>query len=129
VTRSGGDDFHGSLFEFVRNDKFNANTFFNNQTAPLGLDSDGKAKKAPFRYNNYGFTVGGPIYFLKFGTHDPGDGYFGKMKRTYFFFSQEFRDDIRYPTLTSTVPTAALKQGIFTAPICLQATGRLVMSR
>jgi len=123
VTRSGGDQFHGSMFEFVRNDKFNANTFFNNQTAPLGLDSNGKAKKAPFRYNNYGFTVGGPIYFLNMGTRDPDDGYFGRIKRTYFFFSEELRDDIRYPTLTSTVPTAALKQGVFTAPICLQATG------
>jgi hypothetical protein len=125
VTRSGGDKFHGVLFEFVRNDAFNANKYFDNQNKPLGVNSDGKAIKSPFRYNNYGFTVGGPVYFLNFGTHDPGDGYFGKMKRTYFFFSNENRDDIRYPSLTaaSGVPTTALKNGIFTVPICLQATG------
>jgi len=123
VTRSGGDKFHGNFFEFVRNDRFNANTYFSNQTAPLGLDSNGKAKKAPFRYNNYGFTVGGPVYFLKTGNLDEDEGYFGRIKRTYFFFSNENRDDIRYPALSSTVPTAALKQGFFTVPICTSATG------
>ena len=123
VTRSGGDEFHGNFFEFVRNDEFNANTYFNNQLAPLGRDENGKAKKAPFRYNNYGFTVGGPIYFLKFGELDEDEGYFGKMKRTYFFFSNENRDDIRYPSLSSAVPSAALKQGVFTLPVCLTAAG------
>ncbi len=120
VTRSGGDEFHGNFFEFVRNEKFNAGTYFNNQTQPR--DSNGKGIRPPFRYNNYGWTVGGPIYFLKFGEKDPNEPYFGKIQKTYFFFSQEFRSDIRYPTLSSTVPTAALKQGVFTANICLQAT-------
>ncbi|MEP6903007.1 MAG: carboxypeptidase regulatory-like domain-containing protein [Actinomycetota bacterium] len=121
VTRSGTDKFHGSLFEFVRNDKFNANSYFNNQNAPLGRDSNGKAKRTPFRYNNYGFTVGGPIYFLKFGERDPDDSFFGKMPRTYFFFSEEQRRDIRYPSLSSTVPNASLRQGIFPIDICLSA--------
>ncbi len=61
VTRSGTDKFHGSLFEFVRNEKLNASSYFNNQNAPLGRDSNGKAIRPPFRYNNFGFTVGGPI--------------------------------------------------------------------
>ncbi len=121
VTRSGGDKFHGNFFEFVRNEKFNAGTYFNNQTQPR--DSNGKAIRPPFRYNNYGLTVGGPIYFLNFGNLEPDAGYFGKMKRTYFFYSMENRDDIRFPTLNSTVPTAALKQGVFDVPICLQASG------
>lgn len=122
VTRSGTDQFHGSLFEFVRNEKFNANSFFNNRNAPLGLDSNGKAKRPPFRYNNYGFTIGGPIYFLKFGERDPRDSLFGKVPRTYFFFSEEQRRDIRYPTLSSTVPDASLRNGIFPIDICLSAT-------
>src|SRR5687767_13480639 len=54
VTRSGGTEYHGSLFEFVRNERLNANDFLSNQTAPAGLE-DGKAKRRPFRYNNYGF--------------------------------------------------------------------------
>lgn len=119
VTRSGTDKFHGSLFEFVRNEKFNANSFFNNRNRPLGVDSNGKARRPPFRYNNYGFTIGGPIYFLKFGERDPSDSWFGKIPRTYFFFSEEQRRDIRYVTLNSVVPDAGLRQGIFPVDICL----------
>jgi hypothetical protein len=124
VTRSGGDQFHGSLFEFVRNEKFNANTVATNNLAnpPFGRGSNGKALRKPFRYNNWGWTVGGPIYFLRFGEKAPGDSMFGKLDRTYFFYSQEFRHDIRYPTLSSIVPNAALKQGIFPIAICLRAT-------
>ena len=119
VTRSGGDEFHGTFFEFVRNEKFNANKFFDNQLVN-NRDANGKARRSPFRYNNYGLTVGGPVYLFNFGNLDPDEGYFGKMKRTYFFYSLEHRDDIRFPTLTSTVPSAALKNGVFPYPICIR---------
>ncbi|HQU83056.1 MAG TPA: carboxypeptidase regulatory-like domain-containing protein [Pyrinomonadaceae bacterium] len=122
VTRSGTDQFHGSLFEFVRNDKFNASSYFNNRNAPLGRDSNGKAIRPPFRYNNYGFTVGGPIYFLRFGDFQPGEGIYGKVPKTYFFFSEEQRKDRRYTTLNSQIPNANLRQGVFTIPICLSGT-------
>lgn len=124
VTRSGTDQFHGSLFEFVRNEKLNANTFLANAVTnpPLGRESNGKAKRSPFRYNNYGFTVGGPIYFLKLGERDPNDGWFGKVPRTYFFFSEEQRKDRRFPSLSSTVPDANLRNGIFPVDICLAGT-------
>lgn len=122
VTRSGTDEFHGSLFEFVRNEKFNANSFFNNRNRPLGVDENGKAIRPPVRYHNYGFTVGGPIYFLTFGERDPSDSYFGKIPRTYFFFSEEQRSDIRFPSLNSTVPDAALRNGVFPIDICLSGT-------
>ena len=123
VTRSGTDEFHGVLFEFVRNEAFNASTYFNNQNFPLGRDENGKARKPPFRYNNFGGTIGGPVYFLRLGETNPGDSLFRKIPRTFFFFSEEMRRDIRYVTLNSTVPTAGMKQGIFTVPICYQATG------
>jgi hypothetical protein len=124
VTRSGTDGFHGSLFEFVRNEKFNANTFFTNASInpPFGRDDNGKAKRAPFRYNNYGFTIGGPIYFLGFGEAGPDNGWFRKYDKTYFFFSEEQRKDRRFPTLVSTVPTNAVKQGTFPVPICISGT-------
>ncbi|MBC8029864.1 MAG: carboxypeptidase regulatory-like domain-containing protein [Pyrinomonadaceae bacterium] len=121
VTRSGGRSFHGSAFEFIRNEAFNANDFFSNQLAPVGRDAEGKAKRRPFRYNNYGWTFGGPMYFFNFGEGNGGIG--KKLDKTFFFFSQEFRKDTRFPTLTSTVPDAQLKQGIFPVNICLQATG------
>ena len=119
ITRSGTNDFHGSLFEFVRNERLNANDFLTNSatTPPFGRDSSGKAKRAPFRYNNYGFTFGGPIYFFNFGE---GRGPVArKLDRTFFFFSEEQRKDRRYPTLTSSVPDAALRQGIFPIPVCI----------
>lgn len=126
VTRSGGRRFSGSLFEFVRNEKLNANDFLTNaSTNPaFGRNPDnGKAKRSPFRYNNYGFTIGGPVYFFNFGEGEPGGSIFKRLDRTFFFFSEEQRKDIRYPTLNSTVPSALLRTGRFTVPICLQATG------
>jgi len=119
ITRSGGDDFHGSLFEFVRNDRLNANDFLTNASTnpPFGRDSNGKAKRGPFRYNNFGGTIGGPIYVPNFGI---GEGsMFSKLKKTFFFFSEEQRRDLRYPTLIATVPDAALQQGIFPIPVCI----------
>ena len=121
VTRSGTDRFSGNFFEFVRNEAFNANDFFTNQNRAAGVDENGKAKRKPFRYNNFGWTIGGPVYFLNFGERDPGDPYFAKTGKTFFFFSQEWRKDLRYPTLISTVPSLGQRQGIFTAPICIQA--------
>lgn len=121
ITRTGGREFHGSLFEFVRNEAFNANDFFSNTLAPVGRDADGNAKRRPFRYNNFGGTIGGPVYFFNFGEND--GGMFRRWEKTFFFFSQEFRRDIRYPTLNGFVPTAALKTGVFTVPICVQAVG------
>src|SRR2546426_6520255 len=49
VHRSGTSQFHGVLYEFLRNDKFDANGFFNNR--------NGKARP-PFRFNQFGFTLG-----------------------------------------------------------------------
>lgn len=124
VTRSGTDRFSGSLFEFVRNERFNANNYFTNSSInpPFGRDDNGKAKRSPFRYNNYGFTIGGPIYFLRFGEVDPDASMFARIPNTYFFFSEEQRKDRRYPTLVSSVPTAAVRQGIFPVPICISGT-------
>ncbi|HET9531070.1 MAG TPA: TonB-dependent receptor, partial [Blastocatellia bacterium] len=52
VTRSGSNEFHGSAFEFFRNDALNANSFFRNRAGqPKGL----------LRQNQFGFTIGGPI--------------------------------------------------------------------
>jgi hypothetical protein len=122
VTRSGTSQFRGNVFEFIRNDAFNANNFFNNlQNNPqFGRDENGKAKRAPLRYNNYGWTLGGPIYFLRFGDADPGDSFFKRWEKTFFFFSQEFRKDTRFSAANLiSVPDANLKAGIFPVDVCI----------
>jgi hypothetical protein len=120
VTRSGGDRFHGSLFEFVRNERLNANDFLSNSvTNPaFGREANGKAKRTPLRYNNFGGTFSGPVYLPRFG--EGGDAVY-RLPRTFFFFSEEQRRDIRYPLLSSTVPDVAMRQGIFPIDICLRA--------
>jgi len=120
VTRGGGDQFHGSIFEFIRNERLNANDFISNRISnpAFGRDDNGKAKRAPFRYNNFGGTVGGPVYLPRFGE---GGRATKKLARTYFFFSEEQRRDLRYPTLTGTVPDLNMRQGIFPIDICLSA--------
>ncbi|MDQ3805227.1 MAG: TonB-dependent receptor [Acidobacteriota bacterium] len=126
VTRSGTNEFHGTLYEFVRNERLNANSFLNNRNAPAGLE-DGRAKRPPFRYNNFGWTLGGPVYLPRFGEGGPAV-YSGK-NRTFFFFSQEWRRDIRYSTLSATVPTSAVRQGIFPVPVCVRLEGTTCVER
>ncbi|MCC7173892.1 MAG: TonB-dependent receptor [Bryobacterales bacterium] len=81
-SKSGSNQFHGSLYEFLRNDKFDANGFFNNRAS---------ARKPAFRRNEFGGTVGGPI------RHDKT-----------FFFTDYQGIRLRQPTTTvSTIPTLA----------------------
>jgi hypothetical protein len=95
--RSGTNQFHGSLYEFVRNDVLAANSFFFNRQ-----DRD----KAARRYNRFGGTVGGPISIPKV--------YNGK-DRTFFFTSYERIRPITPSLETLTVPTEAFRQGDFSA--------------
>ncbi len=94
VTKSGTNGLHGDAYEFFRSDVLNANNFFNNRN---------RIVKPPLRYNNFGYTVGGPVI----------------KNKTFFFFSEEFRRVITYSTFTATSPTAALLAGNFTNPVCV----------
>ncbi|MCA1594151.1 MAG: carboxypeptidase-like regulatory domain-containing protein [Acidobacteria bacterium] len=127
VTRSGTNEFHGTLYEFVRNERLNANSFFNNRNAPLGLDSNGKAKRAPFRYNDFGGTFSGPLPLPRFG--EGGPSIISGKNRTFFFFSEEQRRDIRYPVFNASVPTRALRQGIFPVDVCVRLSGTTCLER
>ena len=115
VTKSGTSKFHGGLYEFVRNERLNANAFLTNRTSPFGRDANGKARRVPLRYNDFGGTFGGPLVFPRFGEGGPA-----LIKgQTFFFFSEEVRRVIVYPTGTSLVPSAALRQGIFPQDVCI----------
>ena len=89
VTKSGSNDFHGSLFEFFRNDVLNAHGF-SFQPTP----------KPPFKQNQFGGTIGGPI----------------KKDKTFFFGSYEGRRIVRGIVSQPTpVPTGADEAGDFSA--------------
>ena len=86
VTKSGTSTFRGSVYEFVRNDKFNENSYFRT----LNTDPEIRDKAPRLRYNNFGYTVGGPLL---------------RSRRALFFFSQEWRRIKRAPgSTTATVP-------------------------
>lgn len=94
-TKSGTNHFHGDLYEFLRNDDFNATQF--------GLTSVPEYKK-----NDFGFTIGGPVYI-------PGH-YNSEKQKTFFFWSEEWRRDLTPASgffSQTIVPTAADRMGNF----------------
>lgn len=91
VTKSGGNQFHGTLYEFLRNDKLDARNAF-------------AVQREPFRYNQFGGAVGGPVLLPKL--------YNGK-DRTFFFFNYEEWRYRRYDNPIFSVPTADWRAGDF----------------
>lgn len=79
ITRSGTNDFHGSLFEYLRNDVLDATDWFANAT---------NQSKPPLRQNDFGGTFSGPVLLPRFGEGGRQPGYDGR-NRTFFFFSYE----------------------------------------
>jgi len=108
VTRSGTSNFHGGLYEFFRNDVFNANSFINNRAG---------ISRRILRYNDFGGTIGGPFFIPNF--------YNQNKEKTFFFFSEEVRRVTTPVSLTSIVPTTQERQGNFQFPVCtaVSATG------
>ncbi len=111
VTRGGGNEYHGSLYEFHRNDRFNANTFFNKRIPRLPNGQISPSARVPkLRYNNFGGTFSGPLPFFNFG--EGGPAFDSGKNKTFFFFSEEQRRISRGTTESSaTVPTAAQRGG------------------
>lgn len=87
TTKSGTNNFHGTLFEFLRNDKLDANSFFSNRS---GL------KKPPLRHNQFGGNLGGPIL----------------RDKLFFFFNYEGSRIRRAQQITGNVPTPLLLSSI-----------------
>ncbi len=116
--KSGTNQFHGTVYEFVRNDILSANDFFINRTNLTALpsrdkDKDGKADRDPLRYNRYGLTFGGPVYLPRFGMG--GKPYWNGQNRSFFFFAVEKLKDVFPEPGLFTVPTQAERDGDFSA--------------
>ncbi len=88
VTRSGSNEFHGSLFEFHRNTVLNANDFFNNSSG---------VERTPLIRNQFGGRIGGPIF----------------KNKTFFFFGYQQTREARGISVNRLVYTAAAKNGVF----------------
>ncbi|HXN21931.1 MAG TPA: TonB-dependent receptor [Candidatus Dormibacteraeota bacterium] len=84
-TRSGTNAFHGTVYEFLRNDVFDARNFFDR-------------KRPPFRQNQFGTSLGGPI----------------KKDKTFFFGNYEGQRIIKGVSITAAVPSVPMRTGDFT---------------
>ncbi|MBL8235484.1 MAG: carboxypeptidase regulatory-like domain-containing protein, partial [Bryobacterales bacterium] len=97
VSKSGSNDWHGSLFEFLRNSKLDANNFFANR---------GGVKLGSFKRNQFGGTLGGPVTIPRL--------YSGR-NRTFFFVNYQATRDRTAANAVRTVPTADMRTGDFSA--------------
>lgn len=100
ITKRGTNNYHGSMFEFFRNDKLDARRFF-------------AAVRPTLRYNNYGYSFSGPLPYPNFGENDGPEFKSGKNK-LFFFWGQEWKTIHRLAAVgLRTLPTTAELNGDF----------------
>jgi outer membrane receptor protein involved in Fe transport len=104
VLRSGGNQLHGALFEFVRNDLFDARNFFD------------QSNKSELRRNQFGGTISGPLSIPKL--------YNGRDKTFYFVSWESFRQ-VQGSNSLGIVPTSLERQGDFSQSF--DANGKLIL--
>jgi hypothetical protein len=101
VTKSGTDQFHGSGYWYHRHDDLNANSWLNNAK---GLP------RSLFRYNDPGYTIGGPIYIPKLLPQT--------KEKLFFFFSEEWQKQLAPNSVRNVqVPTALERQGNYSQSV------------
>ena len=98
VTRSGGREFHGAFYEYLRNNAIDANSWARNQNTASNFT-------APYKYNQYGYNISGPVFIPKV---------FNKSREKLFFlFAQEWVKIRQESGTFQRVPSAAMRQGNF----------------
>jgi hypothetical protein len=121
VTKGGGNQYHGTIFELFQNDALNANNYFNKGIGAISCPTGDpvclqRYRRAIDKKNDFGGSVGGPLSIPHL--------YNGK-DRTFFFFSwEQFRQKIG-GSVTTTVPTTAELGGDFSARLIGGATGQI----
>ncbi len=96
-TKSGGNSFHGSAFEYLRNDMFNAR--------PWESGNNPDHPNPPYKKHDFGYTVGGPVYIPNHYNAD--------KKKTFFFFSEEWRREKNPSSILQNVPSDLERTGDF----------------
>ncbi|HJZ65620.1 MAG TPA: carboxypeptidase-like regulatory domain-containing protein [Candidatus Acidoferrum sp.] len=107
-TKSGGSAFHGSAFYYNRNEFFKARSWAEGE--------DPTAPKAPYKKHDFGYTFGGPVYIPNHYNSD--------KKKTFFFWSQEWRRENVSTTILQNVPSDAERGGNF-ADLCPDPGGSM----
>ncbi|MGI8989483.1 MAG: TonB-dependent receptor domain-containing protein [Bryobacteraceae bacterium] len=103
-TKSGTNSYHGTLFEFLRNDKLDAKDYDFNSASRSATNP--APKKAPYRQNQYGYTLGGPIQIPKL---------FNGKNRLFFMSNYEGYKSRRTSTSLGTTLTPEMRNGDFSA--------------
>ncbi len=93
--RTGANQLHGSVYDYLKNDQLNANSWQNNRN---------NVARGRQRHNEYGFTVSGPVYVPRI---------YNGRNQTFFFFNWEQVNDHGVSTPTANIPTALQKSGDF----------------
>ncbi|MSV28145.1 MAG: carboxypeptidase regulatory-like domain-containing protein [Bryobacterales bacterium] len=94
--KSGGNELHGTAYEFVRNSAFDAKNFFDSATLPI----------PPFKLNQFGFNLGGPVVIPRL---------FNGKDKFFFFGDYEGKRARQAQTFLSSVPIAPFRKGDFSA--------------
>jgi hypothetical protein len=92
TSKSGTNELHGTAYEFIRNDAFDARRFF-------------EADKGSYKQHDFGWSVGGPVYLPKV--------YDGRNKSFFFLAGEWFRNRVGATSQFFSVPTAEMYQGDF----------------
>lgn len=113
VTKSGGRDFHGAAYEYLRNSALNANSWGRKAATPANQPcSDPRFEKAnhcrpePFRYNQFGYNLNGPVVI-------PGLNFNRDRNKLFWLWGQEWVKWRREQTVNIRVPTLKMRQGDF----------------
>ena len=107
-TRSGTNEYHGGGRYFRRHDSMNANNYFNNARGAVA-----SIPRPLYRYNFYGFDIGGPVYLPRFGQG--GKSVWSGKEKLFFYFNQEYSRQLvpQLAPVNIRVPTAAERAGDF----------------
>jgi hypothetical protein len=97
LTKSGGNAYHGALFEFLRNDVFDAVPYSFGTVHP---------NKSPFKWNDYGFEIDGPVRIPKL---------FNGRNKLFFMANDEWKKQRQNSQANFTLPTAAMQKGDFSS--------------
>jgi hypothetical protein len=103
ITKSGTDQFHGTAYEYFRNDDLNARNFFSPNVPPL-------------KENLFGYTVGGPVYIPNhFNTN---------KDKMFFFWTEDWSRNLIASTQLGNSPTASQRSGVWNSAITDPLTGQ-----